>query len=274
MKVLKQHQCFGGTVRFNSHESKVTKTKMNFSTFIPEGNVKGCLIWLSGLTCTDENFMAKAGAQKYLAEAGLMVICPDTSPRGLNLPNEHENIDFGSGAGFYVDATTEGYKDHYRMYSYITKELYQLIETEFKMKNRISIFGHSMGGHGALTIGLREKEKFKSVSAFAPIVNPLESPWGKKALTGYLGDDAKTWKQYDTCELIQSGVNRTDEILIDQGTEDQFLEQSLKTKNLISANKNNSQKLNVRFQKGFDHSYYFIASFIEEHIRFHAERLG
>ncbi len=273
MKVLKQHRSFNGTVRFHEHESVMTKTKMAFSTFVPDGEVKGCLIWLSGLTCTDENFMAKAGAQSYLSRAGLMVICPDTSPRGLQLAQEHESSDFGSGAGFYVDATTPGYSDHYLMYSYIKDELYALIESEFKMQNRISISGHSMGGHGALILGLREKNKFKSVSAFSPIVNPTESPWGQKAFRGYLGTDQKNWKDYDTTLLIKSGIQRADNILIDQGTLDPFLSERLQTQNLIQASETSSQKFQIRFQPGYDHSYYFIASFIEEHIQFHAKAL-
>lgn len=273
MKVLKEHKCFNGTVRFHEHDSVLTKTKMNYSTYVPDRKIKGCLIWLSGLTCTDENFMAKAGAQKYLAEAGFMVICPDTSPRGLNLPHEHESQDFGSGAGFYVDATTPGYKDHYKMYSYITEELYDLIITEYQMKNKISIFGHSMGGHGALIMGLREKEKFKSVSAFAPIVNPMQSPWGRKAFTGYLGGNEEAWKMYDATELIKSGVHRYDQILIEQGSADQFLADRLLTNNLVLASNSSQQKLNVRYQENYDHSYYFIASFIENHIQFHARHL-
>lgn len=261
-------------VRFNEHASSVTKTKMNFSTYIPDGKLNGCLIWLSGLTCTDENFMAKAGAFKSLSEAGLMIVCPDTSPRGLSLPEEHEASDFGSGAGFYVNATTPGYKDHYRMYDYVANELYDLVVQQFQMKDRISIFGHSMGGHGALTLGLREKSKFKSVSAFAPIVNPMKSPWGQKAFKGYLGNDESQWKSYDTCELIKSGSAREDEILIDQGTLDPFLAERLQTENLIAAAKTSKQKFNVRFQEGYDHSYYFISTFVADHIRFHRERLA
>ncbi len=269
MKVLKQHQCFGGTVRFNEHESNTTQTKMNFSTFIPDGKIKGCLIWLSGLTCTDENFMAKAAAQKHLTDSGLMVICPDTSPRGLNLPGEHESSDFGSGAGFYVDATTAGYKDHYKMYSYVSEELYGLVQKNFT--ENISIFGHSMGGHGALILGLTQKNKYKSVSAFAPIVNPTESPWGQKAFQGYLGSNKMDWEKYDACKLLKAGAFHSGEILIDQGTRDPFLAERLLTKNLIEANSAETQKLNVRFQEGYDHSYYFISTFIADHIQFHAK---
>ncbi len=271
MRILKEHKCFNGMVRFYEHDSIKTQTKMNFSTFIPHGEIKGCLIWLSGLTCNEENFITKAGSQKYLSDYSLMVICPDTSPRGLNLPGEHDGIDFGSGAGFYLDATTERYRDHYRMYSYIIEELYKLIQKEFKVEDRISISGHSMGGHGALVMGLREKNKFKSVSAFAPVCNPSQSPSGIKALKGYLGDDQSSWNIYDTTELIKSGFNRENEILIDQGSTDPFLDNRLLLKNLVAASRNSKQKFNIRMQEGFDHSYYFVASFIEDHIRFHAK---
>lgn len=271
MKVLKTHKSFGGTVSFCEHESKETATKMHFSTFVPATKMRGCLVWLSGLTCTDENFMAKAGAQRLLADAGMMVVCPDTSPRGLNLPQEHESWDFGSGAGFYVDATTKGYKDHYRMYSYVTKELYSLIQNEFHTDGRMAISGHSMGGHGALVIGLREKDKFRSVSAFSPIVNPVACPWGRKAFSGYLGDDKTHWASYDACELIRSGVAHKHKILVDQGSEDSFLKEQLLTNNLVEACKGQMQGVNVRMQEGYDHSYYFISTFIADHIRFHAE---
>ena len=272
MKVLKQHRCFGGTVSFNEHDSDFTKTKMNFSTFVPDGKIKGCLVWLSGLTCTDENFITKASAQKYLSESGLMVICPDTSPRGLNLPGEHESSEFGSGAGFYVDATTPHYKDHYKMYSYIAQELHSLIQKKFT--SNISIFGHSMGGHGALILGLNEKNKYKSISAFAPIVNPMESPWGQKAFAGYLGNNKSDWEKYDTCQLLKSGLSHPSEILIDQGTLDPFLAERLLTKKLIEANGGEKQKINLRFQEGYDHSYYFISTFIADHIQFHAKYLS
>ena len=215
--------------------------------------------------------MAKAGAQKALVDAGMMVVCPDTSPRGLNLPNEHDSWDFGSGAGFYVDATTPGYKDHYRMFSYISKELYDLVQNEFRTDGHNAISGHSMGGHGALVIGLREKTKFRSVSAFSPVVNPVQCPWGKKAFSGYLGDDKKSWLPYDACELIRSGAAHKQKILIDQGSEDNFLKEQLLSKNLLDACEGKKQKIDLRFQEGYDHSYYFISTFIADHIRFHAE---
>jgi S-formylglutathione hydrolase len=269
IKNLKSHKTFEGKTEFWSHQSEQTKTEMKFSTFIPQGEVKGCLIWLSGLTCTDENFITKAGAQRSLAKNGLMVICPDTSPRGLNLPGEHDSYDFGSGAGFYVDATTEGYRDHYKMYSYVVNELTSIIKNHFKVTN-ISIFGHSMGGHGAMVIGLRNPDLFKSISAFSPIVNPTAVPWGQKALTGYLGNEMKNWKNYDSCELLKSEHMHSKNILIHQGLNDEFLETQLKTKNFESVAKEVSQPHKIVFSEGYDHSYYFISTFIEEHIAHHA----
>lgn len=271
MKVLKTHKCFEGRTQFWEHESLVTKTKMNFSTFTPAGPVRGCVIWLSGLTCTEETFMAKAGAQKHLADAGLMVVCPDTSPRGLNLPEEHVDWDFGSGAGFYVNATTPGYRDHYRMETYVIEELYETIRNRFLTGGNISIMGHSMGGHGALTLGLRHPDKFKSVSAFSPIVNPIECSWGRKAFTGYFGDDRELWKEHDATELILAGRAHPNPMLVDQGTEDGFLEQELLTENLAKAASASGRRIEIRYQDGYDHSYYFISTFIRDHIRFHAE---
>lgn len=273
MQVLKSHQCFDGLVQFWEHASRETKTKMKFSTFVPSGEVKGCIIWLSGLTCTDENFMTKAGAQKALAESGLMVICPDTSPRGLNLPEEHESWDFGSGAGFYVDAVTPGYRDHYRMFSYVTSELYELIQDRFGVGDRISIMGHSMGGHGALVIGLNEPEKFKAVSAFAPIVNPMRCPWGEKAFLGYLGEDPALWQTYDSCELLKSGATHPAKILIHQGSKDEFLERQLLPRNFEEAAQAAGQSFELKIVEGYDHSYYFISTFLADHIRHHAKYL-
>lgn len=274
MKVLKSHKNFSGLTRFWEHDSTVTKTKMKFSTFSPDGEVKGALIWLSGLTCTDENFITKAGAQKYLAEVGMMVICPDTSPRGLDLPGEHESYDFGSGAGFYVNATTAGYADHYRMYDYVNQEIFAILQNEFQIKQNIAISGHSMGGHGALVIGLREPEKYKSISAFSPIVNPSRVSWGEKAFTGYLGADQSKWLAYDACELVQAGYHHSKMILIDQGTADDFLEKQLKPEAFqLACAKVGKQELKLRLQPGYDHSYYFITTFIEDHIRFHAQHM-
>lgn len=268
MKVLKSHKTFEGKTEFWSHQSESTKTEMKFSTFIPNGEIKGCLIWLSGLTCTDENFITKAGAQRSLAQNNMMVICPDTSPRGLNLPAEHDAYDFGSGAGFYVDATTDGYKDHYKMYSYVVNELTAIIKNHFKVSN-ISISGHSMGGHGALVIGLRNPTLFRSISAFSPIVNPIEVPWGQKAFKGYLGEDKASWKNYDACELLKSGHKHSGTILIHQGLNDEFLENQLKTKHFESAARECGQSYKVNMCEGYDHSYYFISTFIEEHVIHH-----
>lgn len=271
MQVKKTHRCFSGTLSFCEHDSEVTKTKMNFSKFVPDGPVKGAIIWLSGLTCSEENFMAKAGAFSHLCAAGLAVYCPDTSPRGLDLPKEREHWDFGLAAGFYVDALTDGYRDHYRMYSYVSEEFYAVVRREH---SKIAISGHSMGGHGALVIGLRNPEKFASVSAFAPIVNPTQCPWGVKAFTGYLGPDQKLWKDYDSCELIASGAHHPHKILVDQGSSDAFLQEQLLASRLPEVARATEQKIELRLRDGYDHSYYFISSFIAEHIRFHAQRLS
>lgn len=265
---LKTHKTFNGQTVFCEHMSQVTGTKMKFSYFMPgTKKVDHAIIWLSGLTCTDENFITKAGAQSHLAETSTMIICPDTSPRGLDLPKEHESYDFGSGAGFYVNATTDGYKDSYRMYDYVACEIVEILKSEFGIQS-ISISGHSMGGHGALVIGLREKNIFSAVSAFSPIVNPTKCPWGQKAFSGYLGDDTSVWKSYDACELVLSGNVRPDTIMIDQGLSDEFLEKQLLTKNFEEACAESGQKLVVRYQEGYDHSYYFISTFIKSHLDF------
>lgn len=274
ISVLKTHRMFKGSVQFWEHESSSTKTKMKFSTFTPEGEVIGCLVWLSGLTCTEENFMTKSGAQKILAEKKLMVICPDTSPRGLNLPGEQDGWDFGSGASFYLDATTEGYKNHYKMESYITLELLEIIQSKFKIaKNKISLMGHSMGGHGALVLGLRHPELFQSLSAFSPVAHPVNCSWGVKAFSGYLGENKNIWKSFDATELIKSKKKHSHKILIDQGAADEFLEKQLLLQDFESACKENGQQLEAHLRDGYDHSYYFIATFIESHIKFHADAL-
>lgn len=273
MKTLKTHKSFGGVVQFWEHDSVETKTKMKFSTFVPDGVINGCVFFLAGLECTEETFMAKAGAQRVCAELRLIAVCPDTSPRGLQLPSEHESWDFGSGAGFYVDATTDGYRDHYRMYSYVANELYSLINEKFGLQGRISIMGHSMGGHGALVIGLREPLKFKSVSALAPIAHPTLAPWGEKALTGYLGDDRSTWKTYDACELIAAGAKHSKALLVDQGTSDAHLAKQLFTQDLVKACEQTKQFAKIQMREGYDHGYYFVSSFVESHLRFHADSL-
>lgn len=273
---LKSHKTFGGLTQFWEHESESTKTKMKFSTFIPSQKPKGALIWLSGLTCTDENFITKAGAQRYLEQERLMVLCPDTSPRGLNLPQEHDAYDFGSGAGFYVNASTPGYRDHYRMYDYVSQEITSILKSQFLVASeKISISGHSMGGHGALILGLKEVGKFRSVSAFSPIVNPINCAWGQKAFKGYLGEDQDTWNDFDATELLKSGSRFNGEILIDQGSQDEFLEKGqLLTVNLENAAREVQQAAAVNYREGYDHSYYFISSFIENHIRHHSKALS
>ena len=275
MKIIKTHKSFGGNVTFYSHFSQCTQTTMNFSTFIPSQSVERCIVWLSGLTCNEENFISKSGVQKFLSDTHTMVICPDTSPRGLDLPNEHKNYDFGSGAGFYLNALTEGYSGHYRMFDYVAEELYELIGSHFlSATGKISIMGHSMGGHGALVIGLTFPDKYTAISAFSPIVNPINCNWGKKAFTGYLGkQNEKIWCQYDACELIKAGKKHHNTILIDQGTVDPFLEKELLTQNFIDSCNQNHQPLQVQFRNNYDHSYYFISTFIESHITFHLSNL-
>jgi S-formylglutathione hydrolase len=269
---IKSVKTFDGETKYYEHDSDTTKTVMKFSTFLPKEKVDNAIIWLSGLTCTEENFITKAGVQNYLKNTNTMIICPDTSPRGLDLPNEHDSYDFGSGAGFYVNATTEGYRDHYRMYDYIKHEVISILKDNFNVKN-ISIMGHSMGGHGALILGLRDSGIFKSVSAFSPIVNPIESPWGQKALKGYLGENLKGAELYDATSIIQSGVTRSDTILIDQGRADEFLEGNLLTENIVRASESAAQSLDVRYREGYDHSYFYISTFIGEHIDFHLKAL-
>jgi S-formylglutathione hydrolase len=275
MQITKSHRCFGGQVEYWEHPSQVTKTPMRFATFRPQGTIRGCLIWLSGLTCNEDNFVTKAGAQPLLADAGLMLVCPDTSPRGLNLPGEHDGWDFGAGAGFYVNATTPHYREHYQMYDYVTQELYDIITDRFGMSGRISIFGHSMGGHGALVMGLKEKDKFRSISAFAPICNPINAPWGQKAFRGYLGDLEENWRPYDSCALLEAGRTHGHMILVDQGLNDPFLvDRQLLPEHLEKACKKAGQPLNMRYHEGYDHSYFGIATFIGEHIAFHGAALA
>lgn len=271
MHLEKEHRTFGGKTSFWSHDSAITNTKMKFSTFIPKGKIENCIIWLSGLTCNEENFITKSGVQNHLQDTNCMVICPDTSPRGLNLPAEHDSYDFGSGAGFYLNATTPEYEDHYLMFDYISQELHNIILDEFlaQVDNpNISISGHSMGGHGALVLGLSFPEKYQAISAFAPIVNPVNCNWGQKAFKGYLGNNQEDWKKYDACELLKSGKSHPNRILIDQGSADDFLEKELLTQNFIDACKEFGQLNEINFREGYDHSYYFISSFIQNHVKF------
>lgn len=281
MERLSSSKSFSGMQEVYAHDSSETKTKMRLAVFTPPGEGPfPALFWLSGLTCTEENFTVKAGAQRIAAELGLMIVAPDTSPRGLDrdgaaVPDDPDGAyDFGLGAGFYVDATAAPWSKHYRMYSYINDELHGLVARTFPADmDRVAISGHSMGGHGALTIALKNPGKYKSVSAFAPIASPMNCPWGEKALTGYLGGNRATWRAYDSCALIESGA-RLPDILVDQGTADQFLESQLKPERLVRVCADAKQPLTFRMQDGYDHSYYFIATFIEDHLRWHRARLG
>jgi S-formylglutathione hydrolase len=276
MRTLKEHRCFGGTQGFYVHASTATGTDMRLSVFVPpQGSTErlAVLYFLSGLTCTEENFTTKAGAQRYAAQHGLILVAPDTSPRGAGLEGEGASWDFGLGAGFYVDATIEPWARHYAMYSYVTRELPALIAERFPADpTRQGITGHSMGGHGALVCALRNPEVFRSVSAFSPISAPMRCPWGEKAFTGYLGADRDTWRKYDATELLAHARWRRP-ILVDQGTSDEFLETQLRPTLLTEAAAAHGVDLRLRMQQGYDHSYYFIASFIADHLAFHATEL-
>lgn len=280
LELISQHRCFGGTQRYYRHESAQIGLPMRFSVFVPPQADDGpvpVLFYLAGLTCTEETFMIKAGAQRLAAELGVMLVAPDTSPRGANVAGEEESWDLGTGAGFYVDATTSAWRDHYRMYSYITEELYDIVTGGTLPGDalRTGIFGHSMGGHGALVLALRNPDKFRSVSAFAPIAAPSRCPWGKKAFGAYLGDNAEAWAEYDASEIVRGLANPFPAgILIDQGEADQFLAEQLYPEVFEAACAAAGQPLTLRRQAGYDHGYYFISTFIEDHIRFHVERLG
>src|SRR5690625_2344772 len=272
------HRCFGGWQNRYQHRSETLGCDMVFSVYLPPQAEQGpvpVLYWLSGLTCTDMNFVEKAGAQRYAAEHGVAIVCPDTSPRGFDKPGEHDSYDLGSGAGFYVNATEEPWAPHYRMYDYVVEELPALLKaSDLPLDHsRCSIFGHSMGGHGALVIALRNPGRYRSVSAFAPIVAPSQVPWGEKAFSAYLGDDREAWKQYDTVELVKQGTAEKLPLLIDQGGDDEFLEGQLKPELLREAAEASGHPLQLRMQPGYDHSYYFIASFIGDHIAHHAAAL-
>ncbi|MEQ4618914.1 MAG: S-formylglutathione hydrolase [Corticimicrobacter sp.] len=278
---ISEHRCFGGWQRYYRHESQVIGLPMRFSVYVPPQAEEGpvpVLFFLAGLTCTEETFMIKAGAQRFAAEHGLMLVTPDTSPRGAGIAGEDDDWDFGSGAGFYLDATQTPWAAHYRMESYVAQELFDLIATsgEFPAdRQRIGITGHSMGGHGALTLALRHPTRFRSVSAFAPIANPTHCPWGIKAFTHYLGKDHDAWKQHDASELMkQSHTPFPEGILIDQGLADQFLPNQLRPDIFEAACAQSAQPLTLRRHAGYDHGYYFISTFIADHLAFHAERLG
>ena len=271
MEQIGENKSFGGRqLRFN-HASSVLNCAMNFSVYLPPAAEHGkvpVLYWLSGLTCTDENFVTKAGAQQYAAEHGIAIVAPDTSPRGEAVADD-EGYDLGQGAGFYLNATQAPWKTNYQMYDYIVDELPQLIEATFPVSDTRANAGHSMGGHGALTIALRNPERYTSVSAFSPICHPMDCPWGEKAFSAYLGDDVDAWRAYDASELMRT-ASGTVPALVDQGMADVFLETQLKPEVLEQAAKASHYPLELRYHQDYDHSYYFIASFIEEHLRFHA----
>lgn len=279
LTLLSEHQAFGGWQRFYRHQSDVIGLPMQFSVYTPahaaDGKALPALFFLAGLTCTEETFAIKAGAQRFAAEHGLILIMPDTSPRGANVPGETDSWDLGVGAGFYLDATIPAWQQHYRMESYIVDELFGKIAPTLGVDlARVGIFGHSMGGHGALTLALRHQDKFKSVSAFAPIAHPVQCPWGQKAFAAYLGDDKTAWESHDATLLMQKTTTPfAGGILIDQGLADKFLAEQLYPEAFEAACHTAKQPLTLRRHAGYDHGYYFIATFMEEHIAFHATQL-
>jgi S-formylglutathione hydrolase len=274
-QTTKTHAVHGGTLRYLKHDSATTGTPMTLSVFVPAGEGPfPVLVWLSGLTCTEDNFTTKAGAYAAAAEHGVIIVAPDTSPRGEEVADDPA-YDLGQGAGFYVDATEAPWAPHFRMESYVVGELIGLIDAAFPTTKARSISGHSMGGHGALTLALRHPHLFRSVSAFAPICSPTRCPWGEKAFTAYLGEDRALWEAHDAARLIEGGVGEGcfDDILIDQGEVDPFLVEQLKPELLVAAGAAAGQKITLRMQPGYDHSYFFMASFIADHVAFHAKRL-
>jgi S-formylglutathione hydrolase len=281
IETLNETACFGGRIGFYRHASECNDCDMQFSVFVPPQAAHGkvpVLTFLSGLTCTEENFMVKSGAQRVAAELGLMLVSPDTSPRGADVPDDpDDDYDFGLGAGFYLNATAEPWSRHYHMYDYVTQELPAVVFNNFSGDaERHGLTGHSMGGHGALTIGLRNPDLYRSLSAFAPICTTLHSPWGRKALGYYLGGDTTSWHEYDACEVARSVSDPTayDKSLVDQGADDPYREEHLQPERLQQACAESGLPLALRVHDGYDHGYYFIATFIEEHLRHHAKRLG
>jgi S-formylglutathione hydrolase len=276
LREVSRNKMHGGWQFRYQHHSSALDCDMIFGVFLPPQAASArvpVLYWLSGLTCTDENFAQKAGAQRLASELGLAIVCPDTSPRGTDLPGEHDDWDFGSGAGFYLNATQTPWSRHYNMFDYVNKELPALVEAKLPVTDKRSVSGHSMGGHGALMCALKDPHSYQSVSAFAPICHPSESPWGVKAFTQYLGDDRNEWREWDATQLV-CNVEKQLPILIDQGADDDFLGDQLKPGSLEQACICTHHPLEVRIQEGYDHSYYFIASFIDDHLRYHAKALG
>ena len=274
MQKIESHASFGGTQDVWQHASSTLRCDMKFGVYLPPQAADGpcpVLYWLSGLTCTEQNFITKAGAQRHAADHGLILIAPDTSPRGDGVPDAN-GYDLGLGAGFYLNATRSPWDAHYRMHDYVVDELPALVDAHFPTTTARGISGHSMGGHGALVLALRNPGRYRSVSAFSPIVAPSQVPWGQKAFTAYLGEDRDAWKAWDACELVRGATKRV-ELLVDQGDADEFLKEQLRPELLRDACSGAGHPLKLRMQPGYDHSYYFIASFIGEHIAHHARAL-
>jgi S-formylglutathione hydrolase len=278
VEVLSEHACFGGVQGFYRHASATVGGPMRFGVFRPpralDGTPVPALFWLAGLTCTEETFALKAGAQRVAAELGLMIVTPDTSPRDTGVPDADRDGDFGAGAGFYLDATQAPWAAHWRMESWITQELPEVLAARFAWRReRTGIFGHSMGGHGALTLALRHPGRYASVSAFAPIAAPSRAPWGVKAFTGYLGADRASWAAHDADALVAAGA-RAPSLLVDQGLADRFLAEQLHIDRFEATCRAAGQPLVLRRHAGYDHGYFFIQSFVEDHLRFHADGLA
>ena len=280
IELISSEKMHGGWHKRYTHFSESNNCTMTFAVYLPpqveDGAKAPVLYWLSGLTCTDQNFMQKAGAQRVAAELGIVIVAPDTSPRGDGVADDEAGAyDLGLGAGFYVNSTQDPWQAHYQMYDYIVSELPAVIEANFPVSDKRSVSGHSMGGHGALMIGLKNPQRYLAISAFSPIVNPVDCPWGEKAFSAYLGDDRSTWEAYDSCLLIaQATAADQRPILVDQGDADGFLAGQLKPERFVAAAEQANYPIDLRMQAGYDHSYFFIATFIEEHLRFHAAALG
>ncbi|MFT0138293.1 S-formylglutathione hydrolase [Alcanivoracaceae bacterium MT1] len=276
IELISATKSFSGWLKRYKHQSNTLCCEMFFSIYLPpaaEVKAVSTLWWLSGLTSNDENFMREAGAHRVAAELDLALICPDTSPRGTNLPGEHDRYDFGSSAGFYVNATEAPWNEHYRMYDYVTEELPTLVKTHFPLNGKEAISGHSMGGHGAMICALKNPQRYTSVSAFAPISNPTRCPWGEFAFSGYLGEDRESWNEWDACELVRQNGSAL-ELLVDQGDADNFYQEGqLRPEALQQACKEAEVPLTLRMQPGYDHFYSFVASFIDDHLRYHAHHL-
>lgn len=274
--LISSHRCFDGEQQFHTHDSRECASEMRFSIFVPpqaRERPAPVLYYLAGLTCTEETFMIKAGAQRVAAELGIVLVAPDTSPRKPRFPGDDASWDFGQGAGFYVDATQAPWSQNYRMYSYVTRELPEVVRSLAPVRaDRQSIFGHSMGGHGALVCALRNRDQYRSVSAFAPIAAPSQCPWGEKAFSGYLGADRGAWGEYDASVLV-ARQRYDDTILVDQGTADKFLAEQLLPERFAEACRASGTPLQLRYRDGYDHGYYFISTFMAEHLEFHAQRL-